>query len=146
MQDEHSIEDMLDQTEVVYGDTAILKHPSQQALKVPTRRPSCVRLILADDTKLDAPARPFITIGRRDKRKDESVDIDFAHLGGRDKGVSRRHAVLSVGTSSVFIKDMNSSNGTILNGETLSPMREYALKDGDEIMLGKVQVTVKFIY
>ena len=146
MNDNHSIDDLLDQTEVIFGDTAILKNPQQQDANVPTRKPSCVRFVLADGTKLDAPARPFITIGRHDKRSSEAVDIDFAHLGGKDKGVSRRHAIVSVGSSSVFIKDFNSSNGTNLNGDALYPMREYVIQDGDTITLGQIEATVKFIY
>jgi pSer/pThr/pTyr-binding forkhead associated (FHA) protein len=52
-----------------------------------------------------------------------------------DRSVSREHARLFLRDDTLHLADMNSSNGTFVNGQkiTLSPLRP-----GDEIRLGKV--------
>jgi pSer/pThr/pTyr-binding forkhead associated (FHA) protein len=64
---------------------------------------------------------------------------------GRDPGcqfrvnegtVSRRHCVLTVGTSDVRIKDLGSRNGTRLNGHVIQG--EVPLRSGDTISVGSV--------
>jgi uncharacterized RDD family membrane protein YckC len=61
---------------------------------------------------------------------------------GRDPGndlvlpdamVSRRHAVIEMRGEQFFLKDCNSSNGSLLNGDRVS---ESSLKDGDLVAIG----------
>jgi pSer/pThr/pTyr-binding forkhead associated (FHA) protein len=58
------------------------------------------------------------------------VDIIIEH-----PSVSRRHAELSLSWSGVFIKDLNSANGTFINDERISGSRR--LRDRDEIRFGQ---------
>ena len=51
--------------------------------------------------------------------------------------VSRHHAEVSLKNGEVTIKDLDSSNGTILNGK---PVTVASLTSGDEIVLGKFQL------
>ena len=55
-----------------------------------------------------------------------------------ETGVSRKHAQISEEEGSFFIEDLGSSNGTRVNGETISG--RLALKSGDAIptAIGKV--------
>jgi len=55
-----------------------------------------------------------------------------------DKSVSRSHGRLNVVGAEVVIMDMGSSNKTIINGNTLSPMTPYRLKNNDQIKTGNV--------
>ena len=55
-------------------------------------------------------------------------------------GVSREHARLFEREGAILIADLNSSNGTFLNGEKVS---RAALKAGDEIRLGKAVLSVE---
>jgi pSer/pThr/pTyr-binding forkhead associated (FHA) protein len=57
------------------------------------------------------------------------------HVRLKDPLVSTRHFSVSLSDSTCVINDLDSSNGTFLNGERLSGGR--VLKDGDEVMLGK---------
>ena len=57
----------------------------------------------------------------------------------RDTSVSKRHAVLFLKGDEVYIKDLNSANGTYVNGEKILPNKEIALKNGDKIEIGKNQ-------
>ena len=56
--------------------------------------------------------------------------------------VSRRHARLSIAGSDVVVTDLNSRNGTFLNGTRLSAHRPYQIRDGDEIRLGQMVMRV----
>lgn len=57
-----------------------------------------------------------------------SVDICLHH-----PSVSRIHGKLRTGEMECYLTDLNSKNGTLLNGELLVPEQEYLLHDGDII-------------
>lgn len=74
------------------------------------------------------------TIGR-----DESADIVLD-----DPGVSRRHSEIRVTTDGphlvTSIRDLNSTNGTFVNGERISSQR---LQDGDRVTIGRTSATFR---
>lgn len=56
-------------------------------------------------------------------------------------GVSRRHAMITVAADGRYaIQDLQSQNGTFLNGERIT---EATLNDGDRIAVGDVEVTFR---
>lgn len=59
-----------------------------------------------------------------------------------DQSLSRRHVKFSREGSKICMTDLNSTNGTFLNGLRLEPNMSEILEPGDEIRLGKL----KFIY
>jgi hypothetical protein len=81
-------------------------------------------------------------IGRRDLKQGVSVDID---LSRQDTGriVSRRHATVEHREGYV-VMDLASINGTFLNGRRLAPRVPATLANGDEIVIGKNGVRLKF--
>src|SRR3954470_8700853 len=70
-----------------------------------------------------ALARTIVSIGR-----DPSNDVVLP-----DAMVSRRHAVVEYRGSQYFLRDCNSSNGSLVNGDRVS---ERSLKDGDLLAIG----------
>jgi len=54
-----------------------------------------------------------------------------------DDGVSRRHAEVRQEGESVYLVDMGSTNGTILNGELLTANQPARLMHGDRIRIGE---------
>jgi diguanylate cyclase (GGDEF)-like protein len=60
-----------------------------------------------------------------------------------DDGVSRRHARVVVQGGEVFVEDLGSANGTLLNGNRI--VAKEVLKDGDKLALGST-VILKFTY
>lgn len=54
-----------------------------------------------------------------------------------DKGVSRAHAEIFRVGEMVFIRDLNSRNGTLVNGETI---KEELLREGDLVRIGSTQI------
>ncbi|MGB7537629.1 MAG: FHA domain-containing protein [Anaerolineales bacterium] len=82
-------------------------------------------------------------IGRRDLKQGVSVDIDLSrHDNGRT--VSRRHATVEHRQGYV-VMDLASINGTFLNGKRLAPRMPAPLANGDEIVIGRNGVRLKFI-
>ncbi|MDQ7025281.1 MAG: FHA domain-containing protein [Anaerolineae bacterium] len=145
MSDNHSEDEHCPNTKAIRTSPSILKNPHQQ-MRPTVRVPVCLRFILSDGTKMDAAARHYIMLGRKDNDNNQQIDLDFTQLGGQEHGVSRCHAIVQITSTTVFIKDFNSRNGTFLNGYELHPMRQYVINDGDEIVLGRIQTHVKFIY
>jgi uncharacterized RDD family membrane protein YckC len=72
-------------------------------------------------------ARALLSIGR-----DPSNDVVLP-----DAMVSRRHAVIECRGSQYFIRDCNSSNGSLVNGDRVS---ERGLKDGDLVAIGTARL------
>lgn len=85
-----------------------------------------------------------ITIGRVDMRRPERPDVDLTAYGGLEKGVSRIHAAIERSGPYLTIIDLDSSNGTFLNGHRLPPHEPHPLREGDEIHLGKLVVHIYF--
>lgn len=54
--------------------------------------------------------------------------------------ISRRHCEIILEPDTVRIRDLNSSNQTIVNGRPLVPGVVFELSDGDEILLGSVRL------
>jgi pSer/pThr/pTyr-binding forkhead associated (FHA) protein len=71
-------------------------------------------------------------------------EVDLNPYGGREKGVSRRHALLRVDGRQLLLMDLNSANGTKLNGESLRAQEPVRLLDGDEIRMGKLVMHIYF--
>ena len=58
-----------------------------------------------------------------------------------DSNVSRRHFRLGRSAGGAFIEDVNSLNGTYLDGEALKPFDPVMLHDGQNLTLGRVVLT-----
>ena len=74
-----------------------------------------------------ALARTIVSIGR-----DPSNDVVLP-----DAMVSRRHAVVEYRGSQYFLRDCNSSNGSLVNGDRVS---ERNLRDGDLVAIGTARL------
>ena len=83
-------------------------------------------------------------VGRVDTQSGNYPDIDLTPFGGLDEGVSRVHAVFHRSNDTLTIIDMNSSNGTYLNGQRMVPDQPRVLQDGDELRFGKLVTRVYF--
>lgn len=60
-------------------------------------------------------------------------------------GVSRKHAeIVKIDEDTYGLKDLDSKNGTRVNGKALVPLKVYELNDGDKFRIGKVDYTFKW--
>ncbi|MGD8898216.1 MAG: FHA domain-containing protein, partial [Acidobacteriota bacterium] len=69
----------------------------------------------------------IVTIGR-----DPSNDLVLP-----DAMVSRRHAVIERRGTQFFLRDCNSANGSVVNGDRVS---ERGLRDGDLVAIGSMRL------
>lgn len=56
--------------------------------------------------------------------------------------VSRQHCLLRITTDAVFIRDLSSRNGTLLNGTLIAG--ECPIVNGDQVQIGPVTFEVQF--
>jgi hypothetical protein len=80
----------------------------------------------------------------REGQENEVPEVNLGPHGAREKGVSRRHAILRVDRRQLLLVDLGSSNGTWLNGAQLTPQEPIRLESGDELRLGKLMLRVHF--
>ena len=80
-----------------------------------------------------------------DPGDDGEVDVDMSDWQGRRSGVSRRHVLLRPNGKRLFIMDLNSTNGTDINGLPLGIGWAYALRDGDLVSLGRLHLRVQVV-
>jgi hypothetical protein len=71
--------------------------------------------------------------------------LDLSHLGAEKRGVSRQHCQLERQGAHLYITDLNSTNGTYLNGTRLTAYTPYRLADGDRLILSTLHCTVVFV-
>jgi pSer/pThr/pTyr-binding forkhead associated (FHA) protein len=62
----------------------------------------------------------------------------------RDRWVSRRHAVIRLKGGELFMEDLGSTTGTIVNGRRLPPGETAQLSDGDVIVCGASTLLCRF--
>ncbi len=86
-----------------------------------------------------------IVIGRSDPLADFRPDLDLTPYGGQESGVSRKHLAITQGGKALYVKDLGSTNGSRINGFQLEKDQLYRLRDGDELELGRVRITVRFV-
>ncbi len=87
------------------------------------------RLLTPEGRLLMSLERQSLSIG---KKKGE---VDFVL---EDESVSRMHARITLDGDSVYLEDLNSTNGTFRNGRQMQPYEKARLDEGDEIKCGRV--------
>lgn len=92
----------------------------------------------------DAEKIEKLVIGRADAHSAEKPEIDLREFGALDKGVSRKHALITARNGSLSVVDQGSPNGTYLNGQRLVAHQPRVLRDGDDIRLGHIVLRVSF--
>ena len=60
----------------------------------------------------------------------------------KDKSVSRKHVKILIEKRLLFIEDLNSQNGTWLQGKAIDPGKEYEVEQGIPIALGDVVISL----
>ncbi len=102
-----------------------------------------LRIENANDS-IDVENKDKITIGRSDQQSNHYPDIDLTPYGAVDEGVSRAHACFQRSEEAITIIDLDSANGTYLNGNRLLPNQPRVLQDGDELRFGRLVARVYF--
>lgn len=72
-------------------------------------------------------------------------DVDLGIFGAEDQGVSRQHLALSIDGSELNVTDLQTGNGTTLNGAKLEADKAYPVNHGDLITLGKLEAQLRVV-
>lgn len=84
--------------------------------------------------------RDNFTLGRAIEGQAVIPDIDLGVFNAYDFGVSRMHAEVLLEEDSVYVVDLESANGTLVNGKRLEPQRSAPVRHGDVIQLGRLRM------
>jgi pSer/pThr/pTyr-binding forkhead associated (FHA) protein len=107
--------------------------------------PLGLKLTIPDSGReMEVPLTEEVKIGRLDAASASFPDVDLSKDDALDKGVSRHHAKITRRGGEVFIEDLGSMNGTFVNRKKLTPYLPEALKNGDQLQLGKLMLRVSF--
>lgn len=101
------------------------------------------QLLSPSGATIPLPATSQATIGRADAVSGFFPDIDLTPHGALDNGVGRRHLRLFVQGSQLMVEDLDSTNGSFVNGQKLAPRQPQALNNGDELRLGRLNLRVQ---
>ena len=101
----------------------------------------------SDEATATGPAQPPLPLPKAEEAASVVVVPDGGGRVGRGKGcalriaersVSRAHAMLQVDGDSCAVVDLDSDNGTSINGMVLAPGTTQSLRSGDVLALGDV--------
>ncbi len=98
--------------------------------------------ILNTGRKVLLSAEWEILVGRLDAAHGVFPELDLTADGGLEHGVSRRHARIYNREGACFVEDLDSTNGTFLNGERLTSYLPFKFQDGDVLSMGTMQLKV----
>lgn len=84
-----------------------------------------------------------ILVGRLDAAHGIFPELDMTPDGGLEQGVSRRHARIYTRDGACFVEDLDSTNGTFLNDERVTPYLPYAFHDGDMLTFGTMRLRIE---
>jgi diguanylate cyclase (GGDEF)-like protein len=118
-------EDISEKTSMITGDTYSGK------LKEAKDSPPALVVLMGPSGYVGKQwplSRPETIIGRA---VESQIYID-------DKSVSRNHARIHNVNGVITLLDLGSSNKTVINGQTLTPLTPYTLSDNDQIKAGNV--------
>ncbi len=80
------------------------------------------------------------TLGRSSEDQPILPDIDLAPYNAYEYGVSRLHASIEISQPFALLVDFGSANGTLLNGQKMTPNKPYPITHGDIFSLGKMKI------
>jgi hypothetical protein len=111
--------------------------------------PNATLVLVVKGTKKAARIRPQsvahdLVLGRSGGAM--APDVDLNHQGGAELGVSRMHVSIRYEqkNNALLIADLDSANGTFVNGQRLHPREVRVLRHGDELRLARLVLLVYF--
>jgi pSer/pThr/pTyr-binding forkhead associated (FHA) protein len=96
--------------------------------------------VVGSDSVVSLRGRVNYTLGRAIEDQAVIPDIDLSPFGAEKYGVSRIHAEVLLKPDGIFIIDLDSANGTKVNGTQIETVTPVHLRHGDIIQLGGLSV------
>lgn len=103
-------------------------------------------MLVIDGTELHVASANRMVVGRFDPVSTaQPPDVDLSRFNAEGLGVSRQHIELSWRSGLIYVTDMGSTNGTLLNGQRLVAGIERILRDNDELVIGHMRALIRFV-
>ena len=96
--------------------------------------------ILSSGEIVSLLGRENFTLGRAVKGQAVVPDVDLETREAYDMGVSRLHAEIRLLKEGIFLADLDSVNGTLVNGKKVEPASPANLRHGDILQLGRMRL------
>ncbi len=84
--------------------------------------------------------RDNFTLGRSGGGQAIVPDVDLDAYGAQDQGISRLHAEIRLDEEGVHVVDLDSVNGTLINGKRIEPQQPRRIRHKDIIQLGRLRL------
>lgn len=84
--------------------------------------------------------RDNFTLGREVEGQAVIPDVDLDKYEAYDHGVSRIHAELRLSPEGLQVIDLDSVNGTLINGEEIESQDPHPIHHGDILQLGRLRL------
>lgn len=117
-------------------------HGALGAVSVDSDQPVMVEV---DGQCLTLPIAPRVVLGRAGGTSDpfdRRPHVDLAAFNAAQKGVSRKHAEISRKYGLIYLTDLGSTNGTVLNGTVLMPHASRVIRSDDVVRLGQLDLHI----
>lgn len=132
---EHENKDNLD---MKFGETVLLAENCNNCRKEQLLEEEKIKELYFEPLKNTRYAPIYI--------KEESIVLgcmqDSHNYCLKEKGISRMHAKIIKKPEGLYLFDLNSTNGTFINGEQLEGGKEYGLEKGDLIKFANVEFCI----
>ncbi len=96
-----------------------------------TQAAASIRITTGPDSGHDILLERELVLGRKPTNRENEQSYAL-----KDKEVSRNHAKILVADDQFCIEDLNSTNGTFVDGKRVDPNEPRVLKGGEEIVVG----------
>lgn len=129
----------------VFADSDLTQYRAVPRADAPLNTAWRVRLELTFDSTIviGLDINGEVTIGRG---QDGPAFVAMLTVDEAEQlGVSRQHALLRPTETALYIIDLESTNGTRLNGRSIGVNTPYSLASGDILRLGRLEFTVRII-
>jgi hypothetical protein len=97
----------------------------------------------ATNAEIALPEGAEVLLGREDPVANVFPEVDLTPYGAEEAGVSRRHCKITLAEGCYAIQDLSSTNGTLVNRTRLQPGVPVAIRDGDEIRVGRLKIVFR---
>lgn len=92
--------------------------------------------VVGTDAVLSLLGRDNYTLGIAIQGQAVIPDVDLGPFDAYNRGVSRIHAEMQLKSDGIYIIDLDSANGTTVNGTLLETITPNLIRHGDLIQLG----------
>ena len=133
------------------GLTTVIKQP-QSDIATGELRESAVFpkdgtlvIVIGEETLRLSVEKQFILGRHIPDGEEDAMVIDLSPYNALERGVSRRHAgIHRASNNSLQIVDLDSANGTFINGLQIPPRQFFHLHHGDKINLSRLAMLIRY--